>query len=207
MIIPLPSTSPAMQRILRVLETKSDMSVSDISAEAFVGMTTLACGGYIKALKAHRQIFISGWRQLGGRFSTPLYSLGEHADVKRPQVDDSNRSAPGMWQILATLERYGPLSYREIARYSGLSLNTVKNSGYLNALIVQQKIHIGGWRHALAGPMLAVYHPGPGATMDKPAAFTSAEKSRKHRERQDIARQLRNPWSALGAEAPDGAGR
>jgi hypothetical protein len=54
-----------MQRILGVLEIKSHMSVSDISAQAFVGFATLACGGYVKPLKARQLIFISGWRKVG----------------------------------------------------------------------------------------------------------------------------------------------
>lgn len=183
MMVPDLNTSPAMQRILRVLEKKTNMSVSDISEEAFVGMTTLACGGYIKALKARKLIFISGWRQVKGRFSTPLFSLGDHGDVKRPRIDESNRDAPGMWRILETLERYGHLSYREIAHYSGLSLNTVKNSGYLAALVAQKKIHVGGWRRPLAGPMVAIYHLGAGRAAEKPSAVSAGEKSRQHRER------------------------
>lgn len=187
MQIPDPVTSPAMQRILRVLEKKSSMSASDISNEAFVGVTTLACGGYIKTLKARGLIFVSGWRQVNGRFSTPLYSLGCHADVPRPKVDDSCRDAPGMWKILATMKRFGHLSYPEIAHYSGLSPNTVKNSGYLNALIVQGHIHIGGWKRSLGGPMLPVYHAGPGAAAAKPSVISTAEKSRQHRARKRIS--------------------
>ena len=187
MMIPDPTASPAMQRILCVLEKKSHMSVSDISTEAFVGVTTLACGGYIKTLKARRLIFISGWRQVNGRFSTPLYSLGNQADVARPKVDDSCRDAPGMWRILETLERYGDLTYREIAQHSGLSPNTVKNSGYLSALIAQQRIHVGSWQRSHGGPMLPVYHAGPGTAAKKPVAVSSAEKSRQHRERRRIA--------------------
>lgn len=187
MIIPEPATSPAMQRILRVLEKKSNMSVSDIASEAFVGTTTLACGGYIRAMKARHLIFISGWRKTNGRFSTPLYSLGDHPDVARPKIDESNRDAPGMWRILETLQRYGQLSYRDIARFSGLSLNTVKNSGYLAALIAQGRIHVGSWRRSHGGPMLAIYHLGPGVPAEKPLAASATEKSRQHRERRRIA--------------------
>ena len=187
MIVPEPETSPGMQRVLRVLEKKSGMSVSDLSAEAFIGVTTLACGGYIRALKKHRLIFISGWRQLKGRFSTPLYSLGDQPDVPRPLIDDSNRDAPGMWRILDTLKIYGPLSYRDIARFSGLSLNTVKNSGYLDALIAQERIHIGGWQRSTAGPMSPLYFYGPGKAVPKPPALGAAEKSRMHRKRNRIA--------------------
>ena len=187
MLVPEPKTSPAMQRILRVLEKKSNMSASDISAEAFVGVTTLACGGYIKVLKARRLIFISGWRQVKGRFSTPLFSLGDQSDVKRPRVDDSNRDAPGMGLILEALARYGRLTYREIAQYSGLSLNTVKNSGYLAALQAQHRIHIGSWKRSQGGPMLPVYHLGAGVTAERPAVVSAREKSQRHRERQRIA--------------------
>ena len=147
--------SPAMQRILGVLGKKSNMSIADISAEAFVGISTLACGGYIAALKKNQRIYISGWRKIKGRFSTPLFSLGCADDVPRPRIDDSNREAPGMDSIVATLARYGKLTYREIAEFSGLSLNTVKNSGYLDALIAQARIHIDGWRrpalHSFSG--------------------------------------------------------
>lgn len=187
MKIPEPVASPAMQRILRVLGKKSNMSVSDISMEAFVGVTTMACGGYIKALKERRLIFVSGWRKVKGRFSTPLYSLGDHADVLRPKVDESSRDAPGMREILETLDRYGSLTYRDIARFSGLSLNTLKNSGYLSALIVQQRIHIASWHRSKRGPLSPVYHLGPGAAAVKPEALTATEKSRKHRENMRIA--------------------
>lgn len=180
-------TSPAMHRILGVLEKKSNMSISDISAEAFVGMTTLACGGYISALKKQQRIFVSGWRKVNGRFSTPLFSKGNHPDVPRPRIDDTSRDAPGMRKILETLERYGTLTYREIARFSELSLNTVKNSGYLDALIAQKRIHICEWRRSRNGPMSPVYKAGAGESVAKPQPMSGAEKCRRHREREKIA--------------------
>jgi hypothetical protein len=190
MIVPDLSASPAMRRILDVLEKKPNVSVSDISAEAFVGVTTLACGGYIKALRARRLIFVSGWRKVKGRFSTPLFSRGDQTDVARPKIDDGSRDAPGMWRILAALERYGNLSYQGIARFSGLSPNTVKNSGYLDALIAQQRIHIGGWQRSPRGPMAPIYSPGAGVPAAKPLAITPAEKSDRHRERSKAAHRL-----------------
>ncbi|MBS1227361.1 MAG: hypothetical protein H6R17_638 [Proteobacteria bacterium] len=178
-----------MKRILGVLEEKSNMSISDLSAEAFVGVSTLACGGYIAALKKRQLIYVSGWRKVKGRFSTPLYSLGKIDDVARPRIDDSNRDAPGMHAIVATLERYGSLTYREIARFSGLSLNTVKNSGFLGALITQGRIHIGDWRRSAHGPMSPVYARGPGTAAPKPPSLTSAQKDCRHRSRLRIAAQ------------------
>ena len=186
---PDPVSSPAMQRILGILGKKANMSVADISAEAFVGVTTLACGGYIATLRKRRLIYVSGWRKVKGRFSTPLYSLGELDDVPRPRVDDALRDAPGMRLIVATLTRYGPLTYREIAQYSGLSRNTVKNSGFLDALVVQQRIHISGWRRAAHGPMSAVYTCGPGQSLARPAPLSGAQKSDRHRLRARIAEQ------------------
>ena len=191
---PAPTNSPAMNRILRVLAKKQNMSVSDLSEEAFVGVSTLACGGYIKALKAHRLIYVSGWRQVLGRFSTPLYSIGDLPDVKRPLVDDTNRDAPGMWLILETLDTYGQLTYRQIAGYSGLSLNTVKNSGYLSALLAQDRIHICGWKRGVAGPMQAIYRAGKGYSLPKPKTLSSAEKSLRFRQRQKTSKSTRSIW-------------
>jgi len=181
--------SPAMQRVLGVLGKKSNMSITDISAEAFVGISTLACGGYIAVLKKKQRIYISGWRKVKGRFSTPLFSLGCMDDVPRPRVDDSNREAPGMESIVAALQRYGKLTYREIAEFSGLSLNTVKNSGYLDALIAQERIHINGWRRPSHGPMSPVYAHGPGEAAPKPQSLTGAEKCSRHRDRLRIVAQ------------------
>jgi len=202
--------SPAMQRILGVLGKKSNMSIADISAEAFVGISTLACGGYIAALKKNQRIYISGWRKVKGRFSTPLFSLGCTDDVPRPRVDDSNREAPGMDRIVATLARYGKLTYREIAEFSDLSLNTVKNSGYLDALIAQERIHIDGWRRPAHGPMSLVYAHGPGEAAPKPQSLTGAEKCSRHRDRlrivaqgDGLSAQLSSLSASLGNNAID----
>jgi hypothetical protein len=200
-VIKTPETlaSPAMRRILAVLEKKANMSVSDISAEAFVGMTTLACGGYMRTLKQRRLIFVSGWRKVKGRFSTPLYSRGDHPDVTRPRIDDTSRDAPGMDRIVAVLKRCGDLTYREIAQFSGLSLNTVKNSGFLDALIAQKRIHIVGWKHSNKGPMSPVYRNGPGAAAAKPKPLSGAEKSRRHRDRERIVANGDGLGAQIGA--------
>ena len=202
--------SPAMQRILGVLGKKSNMSIADISVEAFVGISTLACGGYIAALKKNQRIYISGWRKVKGRFSTPLFSLGCTDDVPRPRIDDSNREAPGMDRIVATLSRYGKLTYREIAEFSGLSLNTVKNGGYLDALIAQARIHIDGWRRPAHGPMSLVYAHGPGEAAPKPQSLSGAEKCSRHRDRlrivaqgDGLSAQLSSLSASLGNNAID----
>jgi len=51
MIVPSEKNSPAIKRILALLANLSDISASDLSREAFVGITTLACGGYRKELR------------------------------------------------------------------------------------------------------------------------------------------------------------
>ena len=79
--------------------------------------------------------------------------------------------------------RLGGLTYREIAQFTGLSPYTVKNSGFLDALLAQQRIHIAQWKRSRNGPMSAVYLAGPGRNADKPAALNAAEKSRRHRTR------------------------
>ena len=184
--------TPALQRICNALERQPNLAAADISAQAFVGISTLACGGYLRALKERRLIHISGWRKVKGRFSTPLYSLGDKPDVARPRIDDTNRDAPGMELIVDALVRFGNLTYREIAQLTGLSLHTVKNSGFLDALIAQQRIHIAQWKRSRNGPMSAVYGAGPGRNAEKPPALNAAEKSRRHR--------LRNTSAADGTE-------
>jgi len=175
--------TPALQRILHALERQPNMAVADISDQAFVGVATLACGGYIRALKGRRLIHISGWRKVKGRFSTPLYSTGDKPDVARPRIDETSRDAPGMERIVDAVTRFGGLTYREIAEFSGLSPNTVKNSGYLDALVAQERIHVGRWKRSRNGPMSPVYVAGPGINAAKPAVLSSAEKNSRHRAR------------------------
>ncbi len=173
--------TPAQERILAVLRRQPNMAAADIAAQAFVGMSTLVCGGYIRVLKNRVFIHVSGWRKIKGRFSTPLYSIGNKPDVVRPLVDETNREAPGMERIVSVLANMGGLTYREIAKFSGLSSNTLKNSGYLRALLAQGRIHVGQWRRSRNGPMSPVYVAGPGVDAAKPPALTPGEKNRRHR--------------------------
>jgi hypothetical protein len=175
-----------MQRILRLLAGKSDMAVSDIATEAYVGVSTLACGGYLRALKASGCIHVSGWRKTRRGFSTPLYSLGNAPDLPRPEYDDAERDAPGMQRIVGALLRLGPMTYRELADATGLSRCTLKNTGYLDALRVQKQVHVCAWRRACNGPMSPVYAAGAGADVAKPEKLSAAEKNRRCRERKKV---------------------
>ncbi|MEI7430221.1 MAG: hypothetical protein WCL27_07165 [Betaproteobacteria bacterium] len=183
MITPCEKNSPAMQRILALLSKKSDMSASDISEEAFVGITTLACGGYLKALRAKRLVHVSGWRKTPKGFVTPLFSRGDHLDLPRPKFNDEDRDSAGMNHIVGTLKRLGTLTYLEAAQATGLSPNTIKNARYMDILVKQQQIHIVSWRHNRAGPMIAVYAAGAGTPVEKPSPLSHAEKCRRSREK------------------------
>jgi len=79
--------NPAMQRILRALKKKPDLSIADLSNEDMIGMNMLVCSAYVRQLKHLKLIFISGWRKKNGRFCTPLFSWGSAADAPRPNMD------------------------------------------------------------------------------------------------------------------------
>lgn len=183
MNIPSETDSPAMKRILAVLESKADMSASDISHEAFVGITTLACGGYLKTLRSRRLVHVSGWRKTRKGFVTPLFSLGDRQDIPRPKFTDDDRDSGGMNLIVSVLERLGKLTYLEAAQATGLSSNTIKNARYMDILVKQKRIHIAAWRRNRAGPMIAVYAAGYGLAAPKPAPLSGAEKCRRFREK------------------------
>ncbi|MDD5248319.1 MAG: hypothetical protein PHY45_05010 [Rhodocyclaceae bacterium] len=171
-----------MSRIVNVLVQSPGLSKEEIAERAFVGAATLSGGGYLKTMKEAGLIHVSGWaRNASGGFTTPLYSAGKSADCARPQVTGHNRAAPGMLRLLEAVRDFGPLDYREAAKRAGLSPNTVKNAGYLELLVAQEKLHIDAWRRGRNGPMRPVYGFGPGAAAPRPPALTSAEKSKAHR--------------------------
>lgn len=180
--IPESRNSRAKERILNALRRAPGLSKEEIAEQAFVALTTLSGGGYLKALRDDRIIFVSGWRRNGScGFSTPLYSLGPGPDYPKPAIEDENRSAPGMQKLLDAIERHGPIDYRQAAALAGLAATTVKNAGYLRALVSQGKIHICGWRRARNGPMRPLYGFGGGAERPPLSAYTPAEKSRSYR--------------------------
>ena len=183
MTTPCEITSPAMQRILALLARKSDMSASDMSREAFVGVTTLACGGYLKALRAKKLVHVSGWRKTRKGFVTPLFSLGDHADLPRPRFEDEDRDSAGLGQIVDALQRFGAMTYLEAAQATGLSPNTIKNARYMDILVKQKRIHVCDWARNRAGPMTAVYAAGYAAAAPKPAPLSAAEKNQRFREK------------------------
>ena len=183
MVVPPKEKSPAMQRILALLSKKSGMSANDISREAFVGLTTLACGGYLKALRSKRLVHVSGWRKTHKGFVTPLFSLGNRPDLPRPIFKDEDRNSDGMNLIVAALAQNGGMTYIEAAKATGLSPNTIKNAHYMEILVKQRRIHICDWKRNRAGPMTAVYAAGCAESVEKPPPFSSADKTRRFREK------------------------
>jgi hypothetical protein len=127
-------------------------------------------------------IHISGWRRnTSGAFVIPQYSAGEGQDYSRPKISDETRAAPGMLRLLEVIERHGPLDYRQAAYLAGLAVNTVKNAGYLKALVAQGKIHISAWRRSNRGAPRPIYDSGKGESADRPVRLPPYAKSRAYR--------------------------
>ena len=183
MTVPPDENSPAIQRILALLSKKSGMSANDISREAFVGLTTLACGGYLKALRNRQLVHVSGWRKTRKGFVTPLFSLGHRPDLPRPIFKDEDRNSDGMNLIVAALAQNGAMTYIEAAKATGLSPNTIKNAHYMDILVKQRRIYICDWKRNRAGPMTAVYAAGCAKSVEKPPPFSKTDKNRRCREK------------------------
>ena len=180
----LASLSPGYARIILALQRRSGLTREEIAQQAYVAITTLSGGGYLRHMKELGLIHISGWRRnSAGAFSVPQYSAGRSKDYPRPRMTPDRRDAPGMRRLLEAIERYGPVDYREAARLSGLSPNTVKSAGYLKALMVQRMIFVADWRRSRNGPPNPLYDAGTGRPAPPPVPASAAEKSRHHRAR------------------------
>ena len=175
------------------------MTKEEIAERAFVSLNTLSGGGYLKDMKAQGLIYVSGWRRAGsGAFVIPQYSVGDFADYPRPEITAENREAPGMQRLHAAIEKFGPIDYQEAAWRAGLSANTVKNSGYLEALMTQGRIYISEWRRNRRGPMRPLYEAGEGLSQPRPLPYSGAEKSKAFRRRQTAGVRVGNLAAQLG---------
>lgn len=176
--------SPAYGRIIAALTRQGGLTREELSRAAYVGMNTLSGGGYLQRLRQQGLIYISGWRRsASGSFSIPQFSLGAGPDFPRPTINLSNRAAAGMERLYEAIRTRGPLDYRQAATAADLSPNTVKNAGYLDALLAQGRIHIDSWRRSRRGAPRPVFVAGPGASAARPVALSSRDKSRAHRQR------------------------
>jgi hypothetical protein len=178
------------------------MTREEIAERAFVSLNTLSGGGYLRELKSQGRIHVSGWRRnASGAFVIPQYSTGPGEDYARPAISATNRHAPGMQRLLEAIEKFGPLDYRQAAIHSGLAVNTVKNAGYLEALMAQGKIHVSEWRRNRNGPMRPLYEAGQGRNQPRPPAFSTAEKARAARYRKAAAAKAGSLSAQLGVSA------
>lgn len=176
--------SPACSRILAALARQGGLTREELSQAAYVGMTTLSGGGYLRRLREQGLIHISGWRRsAAGSFSIPQFSLGAGPDYPRPTINLTNRAAAGMERLYEVIRTRGPLDYRQAAAAAELSPNTVKNAGYLDALMAQQRIHIESWQRSRRGPPLPLFIAGPGANAQRPVTLSPRDKSRAYRQR------------------------
>lgn len=177
-------TSPAISRILAALARQAGLTRKELAVAAYVGETTLSGGGYLRQLRQQRLIHISGWRRsASGAFSIPQFSLGSGPDYPRPTINLSNRAAAGMDRLVEVIRAGGPLDYRQAAVAAGLSPNTVKNAGYLDALLMQERIHIDSWQRGRRGAPRPFYMAGPGTNVPRPDALSPREKSSAFRQR------------------------
>ena len=180
-------------RILMALQRHPGLTREEIAQQAYVAPTTLSGGGYLRHMKELGLIYISGWRRnAAGAFSIPQYSAGRAHDYPRPDMTHELREAPGMFRLLEAFERHGPLDYRQAAKLAGLSPNTVKNSGYLKALLAKGMIFVTGWRRARNGPPRPLYESGADRSLPPPTPLSAAEKSRRHRTRKSAASGVGN---------------
>lgn len=176
--------SPANSRILAALTRQGGLTREELSKAAYVSMNTLSGGGYLQRLRQQGLIYISGWRRsASGSFSIPQFSLGAGPDFPRPSINLTNRAAAGMERLYEALRTRGPLDYRQAAAAAALSPNTVKNAGYLDALLMQGRIHIHTWRRGRRGAPRPVFMAGAGDNAPRPAALSSKEVSRAFRQR------------------------
>jgi hypothetical protein len=178
------AASPAYIRILAALTRQDGLTRKELAAAAYVGETTLSGGGYLKRLRQQGLIHISGWRRsASGSFSIPQFSLGVGPDFPRPTINPFNRAAAGMERLLEAIRSGGPLDYLQAAAAAGLSPHTVKNAGYLDALLAQERIHIDSWWRGRRGSPKALFMAGPGTNAPRPDALSPREKSRAFRQR------------------------
>lgn len=73
-----------------------------------------------------------------------------------------------MQRILKVLAALGPLSVRQISAHAHVSLNTLDQGGYLQALEDSGQIHLCRWLHDERGRPYPVYKKGAGERAAKP---------------------------------------
>lgn len=180
------SLSPAMLRVLAVLQARKLLSAKEIAQHAFVALTTLEGGGYLKKMKQMGLIRVEGWLKNQNGFTTPTYALGSGPDCPRPKFIAKDRDSRGMAKIVEVLAARSKLGHKEVASLTGLSVNTIKNARYMESLLQQGRIHISAWRRNGKGQQCPLYSAGQGESAQKPPLLTRQEIMSRYRERQRI---------------------
>lgn len=180
------SLSPAMQRIVSLLHAKTPLSPKEIARDAFIALSTLEGGGYLRKMKVLGLIRIEGWLKNHNGFTTPLYALGRGPDCPRPKFASIDRDSRGMAKIVAALNARSNLDYREIAKLAGMSANTIKNARYMDSLLAQGRVHVSAWRRGQNGRLSPVYNAGAGESVARPEQLSRQEIMKRHRVRQNI---------------------
>lgn len=180
------SLSPAMQRIVSLLQAKTPLSPKEIARDAFIALTTLEGGGYLRKMKDLGLIRIEGWLKNHNGFTTPLYALGQGADCPRPKFASIDRDSRGMAKIVAILNTRSNLDYREIAKLAGISANTIKNAKYMDSLLEQGRVHVTAWRRGRNGHLYPLFSAGAGESAVRPEQLSRQEIMKRHRTRQRI---------------------
>lgn len=178
--------TPAMQRILAALWSRSPLSVREIAHQACVALTTLEGGDYLKKMRRLGLIRVEGWLKNHNGFTTPLYAPGSGPDCPRPKFMTEDRDSRGMARIVAVLKSHDHLDYREIAGIAGISANTIKNARYMESLLAQGRVHISGWRRNRRGGPCPLYSAGDGDNAARPSSLTRQEIMGRYRERQKV---------------------
>lgn len=180
---PVLKNSPTMQRVMLVLAQRAPLSAAEMASEASVSLSTLINGGYLKGLRSAGHIFIVGWGKNPNGFTIALYSPGNLPDCPRPRFQDMDRDSLGLARIVAVLRDRNGQAAPELAKFAGLSLNTVRGRGYMEILLKQQRVHICDWRRSRSGNPCPIYAAGPGKNASKPTPLTKAEIRARHRMR------------------------
>lgn len=175
-----------MQRILAALAAQPDLNVEAIALAACVSRKTLIFGGYLKQLRTLHLVHIGAWQRNAHGGYSPLYRCGAGQDLPRPRLQRRERDSAGVRRIEQALGEHGPMGQGQLAEVTGLARNTLKNGGYLDALLEQGRIHILRWERNRRGPMRAIYAVGRGISAVRPPAFNNAEKSRRYREKKQV---------------------
>lgn len=189
--------SPLLYRILFALRDPLGLSLEALAEATGIGSKRLTYGGYMSVLRQLKLIHIGGWQRSDDGGFQPVYRPGPGEDLPRPKVRLLDLNSAGVRLIEQALKVQGPMGYRELAGVTGLACSTLKNGGYLDALLVQRRIYIQRWERNQRGRMRAIYAAGNGPQAEPLPPFSGAEKSRRHRQRKQAAEANQTDFSTL----------